>query len=128
MAPDIDVSLPPLLGHGNPQQAARQQFQPPDEADRALARADGLGMLEPVAEAAPEELGNPAKLRLVPAQLRLEVTLARRLMFEQPMEGQASGWNRYSDRRVLGQAVQIGPRKLRHQCIVSESGDTYQYW
>jgi len=43
------------------------KFQPRDEASGAVARADSLGVLEPVADAASEQLRNAAELRLIPA-------------------------------------------------------------
>src|SRR6266508_1898893 len=56
MCPGVDVSASPLLSQGNAQQAPRGQLEPGDEAARALACSDGLVILEPVADAASEQL------------------------------------------------------------------------
>ena len=82
-------------------------------------------MADAASEDAPE---CRAEFRLVPGQLGLEVAFARRLVLEESMKSQAASWNRNSDCRVLGQAMDVGRRKRRHQGMVLDGADAYQYW
>lgn len=60
MRPDIDVTASPLLSQRNPQQAPWGHLKPCYEATQALACCGGLVMLEPMADAAAEQLWDAA--------------------------------------------------------------------
>ena len=58
------------------------ELEPGDERGAAFRDGDGLLVLEPVADASAEELGDACPLRLVPAEPGLEITGARSLVLE----------------------------------------------
>ena len=92
MRPYVDVPLRPLLGNGHVNETGGREMEPGDEGRRSLARCEGLSFFEPMADASAKELRDAAPLRLVPAQARFEVTLARMLVLEQAIERQRPGY------------------------------------
>jgi hypothetical protein len=66
-------------------------------SDLAIA----LLMLEPVADASAEELGETRRLRLIPTEFGLEIARTRSLVLEQPVKRQPGSGHRHGDSRII---------------------------
>jgi hypothetical protein len=82
-APDIDVARPLLFRERDPDQAVGiVELEPADKGGGSFGDPHCLLVLEPMADASAEELGDARQLRLVPTELGLEITSARSLVLE----------------------------------------------
>lgn len=113
--PDIDMPEPLALGQRDPGQGLVSQLDPSGERDTASARAELLGLLQPVGDAHAGELGDGTQPRLGPRPVRLDVLDARTAGPKQPVEREAPGSDRGGDRRVV---VVLGHRQ-GHKGMVS---------
>jgi hypothetical protein len=77
------------------------ELEPGDERRPSVRDGNRLLVLEPVADASPEELGETSQPRLVPAELGLEIAQPRSFVIEQTVELQPGCWHRHGDRGVV---------------------------
>jgi hypothetical protein len=101
MTPDIDMTSAVLLRERDPDQAVGvAELDAGDERCAAFRVGECLLVLEPVADASAEELGDACPLRLAPTEVGLEITGAGSLLLEQTMERQPGSGHRHGDRCV----------------------------
>ena len=122
MTPDIDVTWALLLRERDPDQAVGvAELDTGDERRAAFRIGERLLMLEPVADASAEELGDACPLRLAPAEARLEIACAGSLVLEQAVKRQPGSGERHGDRRIIRQSVCGGRRNLHASMVAADS-------
>src|SRR6266516_495543 len=116
MSPDVDVTSSLRFRQRDPDRAVGvAKLEPSDKRRTSFRPRDRLLVLEPVADASAEELGDTCPLRLVPAEIGLEITSARSFVLEQTMKRQPGSRHGNGDRCVTRKRIRGGRRKL-HSC------------
>src|SRR2546429_9175358 len=101
VSPNVDVTSPPSFGQRHRDQGVScPQLEPGHKRRGSLRGCNRLLVFEPMADAPAKELGKTCELRLVSAELRLEVARAGSFVLEQTVKRQANGWHGHGDRGI----------------------------